>query len=54
MPTTVANFWRKYFGNYDVTGNGMKSIPFSKQDMRALCDALSSNLEAHDQWLGLR
>jgi hypothetical protein len=49
IPITVASCWREYIGN-DVTGNEMKFIP--KQGLRALYDALGSNLEHMTTSLG--
>jgi hypothetical protein len=47
-PTTIANCWEKFIGKDDVTVDETKLIPFSKQDAKAACDALGTNLQADD------
>jgi hypothetical protein len=48
MPTTMANCWKKCTGKDDTTVDKTKLIPFSKQDMKAVCDTLGINLQADD------
>jgi hypothetical protein len=49
IPTTIAaNCWKKCIGNDDIMVDEMKLIPFSKQDVKAVFDALSTNLQAGD------
>jgi hypothetical protein len=54
-PTNIANCSKKCVGKHDVTIDEMKCIPFSKQDMKAACDALGSNLQADDlaSWIAV-
>jgi hypothetical protein len=47
-PTTIANCWKKFIGNHDVTVDETKLIPFLKQVVKAACDALGTNLQADD------
>jgi hypothetical protein len=47
-PTTIANCCKKCIGKDDITVDEMKLIPFSKQDVKAACDALGTNLQADD------
>jgi hypothetical protein len=46
--TTIANCWKKCIGMDDATTDETKLIPFSKQDLKAACDAFGANLQADD------
>jgi hypothetical protein len=46
MPATASNCWKKCVVKYDVTEDETKLIIFPAQDMKAACDAFSSNLGA--------
>lgn len=45
--STIANCWKKCVGKDDIIEDQTKLCPFPKE-MKAMCDALISNLEADD------